>query len=254
MKSKSLLLAAAIATIVFAVTAGAATPVEEAQAALKANDLAHAEALLLPLTGKDATEAAAFFALGKLRDRQGNPKEAVVAYEQASKLDATKPEYFSALAIALSQRMSGMNFLQQGLYAGKMRKAFEKSIALDPHHIPGLIGLARYHVNAPEIAGGSTEKAVEYARRVRELAPFPGELELGNIANHEEKFADALAHLEAATKLNPNHGYAQFLCGQMLAKLGRKDEARARFETAVKLDPNLDAAKKSLAELDAEKR
>lgn len=228
-----------------------ASSLDEARAALQANDLPKAEALLAPLTGAEAKDAAAFFTLGRLRERQKNLKEAVSSYEQATKLDATKPEYFSTLAVALSQRMGEMNFMQQAMVAGKMKKAFEKSVELDPNHVQGLIGLVRYYITAPEIAGGSMEKAAEFARRVRELSPFQGEMELGMVAGHDERYADALSHYEAAVKLNPAHGYAQYLCGQMLVKLDKKAEARTRFETALKLDPSLDSAKKALAKLDA---
>lgn len=232
-------------------TAQPTPPLDEARAALKANDLPKAEALLLPLTGTEANDAAAFFTLGRLRERQRNLKEAVVAYEQAAKFDTTKPEYFSALGIALSQRMGEMNFMQQAMIAGKMKKAFEQSVALDAQHLSGLIGLARYYANAPEIAGGSLEKAAEFALRVRELSPFQGEMELGMVASQDEKYADALAHYEAAATLKPTHGHVQYLCGQMLVKLEKKAEARTRFETALKLDPSLDSAKKALAKLDA---
>ena len=241
---------AAFAALLLTAQAGTAAPLDDARAALKANDLAQAESLLVPLTAADSKDAAAFHSLGQLRERQRNLKEAVAAYDQATKLDATKPDYFSALGIALSQRMGEMNFMQQAMVAGKMRKAFEKSVELDPRHVSGLIGLSRYYASAPEIAGGSSEKAQEFARRVQQLVPFLGEIELGNIADHDEKYADALAQYEAAAGHKPDHAYVQFLCGRMLVKLGRKDEARAHFETALKLDPKLESAQKALAELD----
>ena len=228
-----------------------AAPLDEARAALKANDLPKAESLLAPLTGADAKDAAAFQALGQLRERQRNLKEAVAAYEQATKLDATKPDYFSSLGIALSQRMGELSFIQQAMTAGKMKKAFEKSVALDPKHVAGLIGLCRYYANAPEIAGGSLEKAKEFAGQVATLVPFLGEMEYGNIAEKGEDYTAALGHYEAALKLNPGNAGLLNSCGRVLAKLGKKDEARARFEAALKLNPNLESAKKGLAGLDA---
>jgi len=225
-------------------------PLDEAQTALQGGDLTKAESLLAPLTGAEAKDAAAFFVLGQLRERQRSLKDAVAAYEQAAALDPTKPEYFSALGIAFSQRMGELNFMQQAMTAGKMRKAFEKSVALDARHVAGLIGLARYYTNAPEIAGGSLEKAKEFAGRVRDLSPFLGETELGNIAEKGEDFPAALAHFETASRLKPDHAGLQVSCGRMLAKLSRKEEARARFEGALKLNPGLERAKQELAALD----
>jgi Flp pilus assembly protein TadD len=194
-------------------------------------------------------DAAALNRLSIERLQQKNAKEAVEFAEQATQADPAKPEYFSQLGIALSQRMNEVNFMQMVLMSGKLKKAFEKSVALDPNHVAGLIGLARYYTNAPEIAGGSLEKAAEFAARVQKLNPFLGELELGRVAERAEDFAGALTHYDTAAKLKPNNAGLQYACGSMLARLGRKDEARVRFETALKLNPNHESAKKALAEL-----
>jgi Flp pilus assembly protein TadD len=182
--------------------------------------------------------------------QQKKAKEAVEFAEQATKADPAKPEYFSQLGIALSQRMNEVNFIQMAGLSSKLKKAFEKSVKLDPNHVPGLIGLARFYTNAPEIAGGSLVKAAEFATRAQKIEPFLGAIELGNIASKDENYAEALVHYEAAANLKPSHAGVQAGCGRVLVKLGRKDEARARFEAALKLNPELESAKKALAELD----
>ncbi|MEJ1973407.1 MAG: hypothetical protein WDM96_13380 [Lacunisphaera sp.] len=170
-------------------------------------------------------DAAALHQLGVERLQQKNAREAVAFAEQATKADPTRPEYFSQLGIALSERMDEVNFMQLPVLAGKLRKAFEKSITLDPNHVPGLIGLARFYAQAPEIAGGSLEKAAEFAARVRQIDPATGEAELGRVAERGEDFAGALAHYETAAQLKPDSAGRLSSCGRMLAKLGRKDEA-----------------------------
>jgi tetratricopeptide (TPR) repeat protein len=141
--------------------------------------------------------------------------------------------------------------MQQAALAGRLRKAFAKSVELDPQHVPGLIGLARYHASAPEIAGGSLAKAREFAQRVRKLHPALGELELGYIAEREEDFATALSHFEAALEQQPQSASAHLAAGRALVKLGRKDDARRHFEAARATGAQRDAATKALAELDA---
>ncbi len=227
----------------------AQSPADQAAALLKKNDLAAAETLLAPLTDADSQDAAAFFQLGQLRLRQQRAADAVAAFEKATTLDATKPEYFSQLGIAINMKMQGANFMVQAVTAPKMKKAFEKSVALDPNHVAGLIGLARYYANAPEIAGGSLEK--EFAERVQKLVPHLGESELGRIAERSEDFAGALARYEAADKLKPGQAGTVFACGRMFAKLGQKEEARAKFEAALKINPEFEPAKKALTELNA---
>jgi Flp pilus assembly protein TadD len=185
------------------------------------------------------------------RLKNKDAKSAVELAERATKADPTKAEYFAQLGIALSQRMTEVPFMQMAVMSGKLKKAFEKAVALDPDNIAGLIGLARFHTNAPEIAGGSLEKAAEFGARLEKINPFLGAIELGRIAEKGENYADALAHFETASKLKPDNAGLQYACGFQLAKLGRKDEARTRFEAALKLDPNHERSQKALAELDA---
>lgn len=227
------------------------TLLDEARAALKASDLPKAAALLAPLTGADDKDAVAFHVLSQVKVAQKDFKAAVEAAEKATTLDATKAAYFSQLGMALGQRMGEINFMQQAMMAGKLKKSFAKSVELDPNHVEGLIGLARYYANAPEIAGGSPEKAREYAVRVQKLDAVLGALEFANIAERGEDYAEALKHYEEAAKLRPTAANFQNYCAAMLVKLGRKEEARARYEAALKLNPKSEAAKKGLAALDA---
>lgn len=247
--SRSLL--AALAALVLAVVASAQTALETAAAALKSGDLAAADAALAPLATGEKPDPAALHLLSQVRLAQKNTKDAIALAEKATQLAPDNAEYHAHLGVALSARMPELGFMQQAMVAGKMRKAFERAVEIDPKNFNGLVGLARYFANAPEIAGGSLTKAAEFATRLKALNPFFGESELGRIAERGEKFSDALAHYEAAAQLKPDAAGAPFNCGRMLAKLGKKDEARARYEAALKLSPNFEAAKKALAELDA---
>lgn len=211
----------------------------------------HAAETPPPAPAPAVAEAKTAHELGLSLQKERKIPEAIAAFEKATTLDATKAEYFSALGIAISERMRELPFMEQGQYAGQFRKALAKSVELDPNHLPGLIGLARYYANAPEIAGGSLNKAKDYAQRVHALQPFLGSLELGTVAERGEDFAEALKHYDAASQLQPRNAAPHVFAGRMLAKLGRKDEARARLETALQIDPQREAAKKALADLTA---
>lgn len=217
---------------------------------MKSGDLAGANAALAPLASGEKPDPAALHLLSQVRLAQKNTKEAIAFAEKAAQLAPDNADYHAQVGVALSARMPELGFMQQAMVAGKMRKAFERAVEIDPKNLNALVGLARYFTNAPEIAGGSLTKAAEFATRLKELNPFLGESELGRIAERGEKFADALAHYEAAAQLKPDAAGPVFNSGRMLTKLNRPDDARARFENALKLNPNFDAAKKALAELD----
>ncbi|MBI2513620.1 MAG: tetratricopeptide repeat protein [Opitutae bacterium] len=250
MKIQSHSLLAAVAAICLTVAASAQTALETAGAALKFGDLAAADAALAPLATGEKPDPAALNLLSQVRMAQKNTKDAIALAEKAAQLAPDNADYHAQLGIALSARMPELAFMQQAMIAGKMRKAFERAVALDPKNANALVGLARYFANAPEIAGGSLIKAAEFAARLKELDPFLGESELGRIAERGEKLSEALAHYEAAAQTKPDAG-AQFNYGRVLAKLGKTDEARTRFEATLKLNPNFEAARKALAELAA---
>ena len=84
--------------------------------------------------------------------QQKKAKEAVEFAEQAIQADPANAAYYSQLGVALSARMNEVNFIQMAGLSSKLKKAFDKSVALDPNHVPGLIGLSRFYTRAPEIA------------------------------------------------------------------------------------------------------
>jgi len=63
---------------------------------------------------------------------------------------------------------------------------------------------------------------------------------------------DALARVDAALAANPDTASIHEMRGSLLARLGRKDEARAAFEKSVELDPDHAAAYAGLAILAAD--
>ncbi|PAW67663.1 MAG: hypothetical protein B9S34_04710 [Opitutia bacterium Tous-C1TDCM] len=220
-----------------------------AKAAWQKGDLAAVETALAPLTAAATPSAPAAYYLGLVRQKQGRLPEALKLLEQAVTLDPTQPDYHVAVGTAVAEQMRGANFMQLALLSGKMRKAYAKAVELDPKHIGGLIGLARYYSNAPEIAGGSSEKAREFAQRIHALVPLIGEQELGQIAERAEDFAGALRHYEAACALKPEHAGTQAAAARVLAKMGRTAEARARYEKVLVLAPNSETVRAALAKL-----
>ena len=109
-------------------------------------------------------------------------------------------------ANALTVRINEVNFMAKGMIAGKMLKAYQRSVEIDPNHIVGWIGQCRYYLNAPPIAGGSVDKAETYAREVLNRVPFLGHVEMGLV---EEKRGNLEAeHFSAALADQPEHGEA----------------------------------------------
>ena len=61
------------------------------------------------------------------------------------------------------------------------------------------------------------------------------------------QFREALAATDQAIRLNPSVANAPNHRGIALAQLGRRDEARTAFETALRLEPGHSDARRNLA-------
>lgn len=229
--------------------AAAENPIDTAASALARRDFATAESILTPIAQTGNPDARVFYHLSQIRLQQGRAKEAVDFAQKAANAAPTDPMYQSHLGMALSVRIGEVNFLHQGLLAGRMRGAFEKSIELDANHVPGYIGLARYYTNAPAIVGGGREPAERYARALETRVPQLGTLELARIAERFEDPAAALALYQKAATVQPNDAGIQESLGRVSEALQHLPEAQAFYEKALALDPNRERVKTALARI-----
>lgn len=256
MKNTSKIIRSGMLAVLLTVVAGAvaqpapAEPRAQALADAQAGRWDAAEPALATLAAATPADTDACVWLARRRLQQKRAKEAVELLERAVAAEPRRADLHSQLGAALGQRMGEVSFMQQAMLSGKLRGAFEKSVALDPDHVAGYIGLARYYTNAPAIAGGSFEKADGFAREVEKRDEFLGNLERGMIAERGEKWADAVAFYRRAVELQPAHARARFALGRALAKSGDKDAARPQLQEALKLAPDFAAARDALAALD----
>ncbi len=247
MKTKLFLLALLVAGALRA----ADDPFAAIRTALDHNQLDAADTALAPLVAAANPDPQAWFYLSQVRSRQHRTKEAVALADQAVAAQPNRADYQSNLGVILSQRTGEVSFMQQALLAGRMLGAFKKSVALDPNHLPGYIGLARYYTNAPAIAGGSRETAEKYAHEVEQRVPQLGTLELAYIAEHFDDAPRAFGLFAKAAATDPNNGWICECLGRVSEKLQHPDQARTYYEKALALDPSLADAKTALARLTA---
>jgi len=95
--------------------------------------------------------------------------------------------------------------------------------------------------------------ALELLARAREQAPYNAEIpaEIGKVLLDERQFDGALDELSRAVALNPKNALAFNNRGVALAALGQGPAARADFEHALALDPDLAEAGENLKRLGA---
>ena len=157
-------------------------------------------------------EAKWAYALGRLADmeadraqgdaRKAKRKEAFEQLERAVELKPDVADYQFWMGSAAFDHVDDVNMLSQMSLASKGRKAFEKAIELDPSYVAARVGLATYYMEAPSIAGGSTEKAKAQADALLALpakrGEFQGRMVMARIAGDAKNWDEMLTQLAAA--------------------------------------------------------
>ncbi len=114
---------------------------------------------------------------------------------------------------------------------------FQAEVANDPRHAQALLywGDSELQLNKPEAARPLLEKAIK-------LDPSRGlaDLDMGVIDTDAGRNNDALRELESAEKLQPNDVNVHWRLARLYRTLGRKEEAKAEFDKASKLNKAAD--------------
>lgn len=129
-------------------------------------------------------------------------KEALLRFEHAAALAPGNADYQFWLASASFDRVDDVGTLSQMSLASGGRKAFEKALVIDPGHVASRVGLARFYLDAPGIAGGSVEKAKAQGDALLAIqgkrGEFQGRMVLAGIAAHDENWAEMSRQFTAA--------------------------------------------------------
>jgi len=195
-----------------------------------------AEAKKLLLTVKDTNKeyADAQYWLGRIAFEEKNYDDAEEYFEAAIEANDKVAEYYTWYGNTLGTIAGDANFFKQGMLAPKMKSAWEKAVALDPSAIDPRESLVQYYLQAPAIAGGSVDKAIEIANQIVKLKPAEGHRQLGNIYLREKKTVEAEKEFIAMAKADPT--YTSALANFYLTQK-QYDKAFNLFEEALKKNP-----------------
>lgn len=202
----------------------AARKVLEAQAARepKSGKWAYALAHLAYVDAEQAT--------GKAAEKKR--EEAHAAFERAAELQPGHADGQVWLASSCFDRIDDVGMLSKMSLASQGRKAFEKSIALDPNQVGGRVGLIQFFSQAPAIAGGSMDKAKALGNELLALpgrrGEFQGHMALAGLAAQESNWTEMSRHYIAA-EMAQGQGAdpLQAMQAHVGALLGRAGDAKA---------------------------
>jgi len=171
----------------------------------------------LVLVGQDSAEFHLF--MGKAHLNRQEYDKAIAELEAAAKQNPSLPFVHFNLGLA---------YMHQNDYA-RAKAEFEKDIALEPDVAYDYeeLGRAESSLQTPQNAEKNFRKAISLDPQL-----ITSRIELAKIYQHQAKYADALAQLDAAQKIDSNNYSIHFLRGQVLVKMGRQQEGKKELATA----------------------
>jgi tetratricopeptide (TPR) repeat protein len=169
------------------------------------------------------------FAYGEALVRAGDPDRAVEPLERAAEL---APQ---ATGSGSPRALLAQIFEKRGDLA-RARREWRQLLAFDHTNLPAARQLAALSREP------GTEDDLEFALRLMaDLYPFDSDSHgrLGRLLVGRERYAEALIEFEVALALGPaNRAEAHVDAGEVLLKLGRRDEAARQAMAAMKIAPS----------------
>ena len=131
-------------------------------------------------------------------------KKAESYFERAIKANDRSAAYHFYLGQALGSQALKANVLKQGMLAPKVKREFERAVALDPNFIPARQGLISFYLQAPGVMGGSPEKAAQQAAEIKRRDPYLGGFSVASVALQRRDTASAVREYEALVTQFPD--------------------------------------------------
>lgn len=128
---------------------------------------------------------------------------AVEWLERATTLDPSSSSASYWLGRAYGEQAVHGNLMVRARLAGRIRRAFERGLELDPDNSDARIGLLEFYLQAPSFMGGSFEKARALTDDLRRRDPFRAHLAKARLEEHRKRRDLADAEYEAAIREFP---------------------------------------------------
>lgn len=170
--------------------------------------------------------------------KAGDYKAAVKKIEAARDAGDESFETNELLIEAYYMRMDQVGMLKKKSIAGKMKKALERSVAMQPKNSEALGNLAQFHMEAPGIAGGDKDEAKRLIDKIIGLDPVKGHKLGAELARIQDEPEAALSHIENALVLEPQNTALIQMKGVVQAAQGNYDLAITTFEACRAIEPD----------------
>lgn len=196
-----------------------------------------AQSALEDLDGQSPTAVTAYY-LGLISEQQGDLEVATEHMEEAAEKDPANSVYHQKLGEYYGTLTRDASVFKVMGLAKKSRASFEQAVALDGSNLDARSGLISYYLQAPGIAGGSEEKAMEQAQEIFRQDSARGHYAIARVYQHQENAEAAEREYRKALALDPENGDAWMALGIFLTSSERYADAQATYRERLSKVPD----------------
>ena len=214
--------------------------------ALEVDDVKVAEEAYTTLTADEKDSIQGQILNGRILLKKDETEDAFDYFEalRDSNTEHVDVNYYLGLsAVIMAQKASIFSKLG---YAEDFLEAMEKTIELKPDHTEALNTLIGFHLAAPGIAGGDTDKALIYANQLKATDPEQGFVQLSNVYRKTDQADLAETTLKQGLNEFPESSSLYFTRANAYIKDEIWDKARGDLNLAIKYAKNDDEKSSAL--------
>ena len=197
--------------------AGVAAADDDAKTLFERGYQRKAKAICEQRLAANPKDAMAGATLARITANLGDYGKAVDLAVAAAAADPKNADVQYTLSECYGRKAQHSSVLNQPGLAGKMRKAADACLAIDPNHADGLEILVDFHRFAPGIMGGDKKKAKEFVERLTKADPVSGWMKQAEIAAEDKDSTRQAGCYRKAAAIQPPSGRAQVALASWLA-------------------------------------
>ena len=215
--------------------ADAATAVEAARQQFDAGNYTAAISTLQATASQNASSAAAAYWLGRSYYEISDYDSAIAQLERAASLDPKNSVYHQWLGRADGGKADRDRSFSM---AKKVKKEFQQAVALDPSNVVARRDLEEYCLDAPWIAGGSKNEALDQVNAIAALDPIQGHLARALYYRDGKKLDDAESEIRQVLGAKPNSAAAYFEAADFFEARNQATDVQTAVELAAQVVPS----------------
>lgn len=199
----------------------------------KSGEMEHAKTFFQEYTKSNSEDPEGYYYLGRIFFRQRDYNKAEKSLKKAIKLQPNSSLYHTWMGNTYGNKINDVNFLKKMSMAKKIKNHFTTALELDENNLEAREGLVHFYKEAPGIAGGSVEKAMEHAKILKSQDKYQGYSLMAQIYEKQKNYDLTEQEFVSAVEEFPDSLGANYRLGYFYQRMAKWDKAFEIFEQVI---------------------